>query len=171
MEKLENQPCPICGKPECTLMEDEQDVPYFGKVYLMSMECNACGFKKSDIEAAERHEPSKWSFTLEDDEGLNVRIVKSSEATVKVPYVAEITPGPESQGYITNVEGLLLKLKQRIESTIEGEEDKEIKKKGWKLLKKLSRALVGREKLKIIIEDPSGNSAILSDKAEKSKLK
>jgi C4-type Zn-finger protein len=29
----------------------------------------------------------------------------------------------------------------------------------------------GQEKLKLIIEDPSGNSAIISDKAVKSKLK
>jgi C4-type Zn-finger protein len=31
--------------------------------------------------------------------------------------------------------------------------------------------MVGREKLKIIIEDPTGNSAIISDKAIKAPLK
>jgi zinc finger protein len=135
------------------------------------MECGACGFKKADVEAAEQNEPAKWSFSIENDEDLNVRIVKSSEATVKLPHIVEINPGSDSEGYITNVEGLLQKVKHRIEASIEDEEDKEVKKQGWKLLKKLNKALVGREKLKLIIEDPSGNSAILSDKAEKKKLK
>ena len=171
MGKLENQPCPVCGKKACTLTEDEQDVPYFGKVYLLSMDCSSCGFKKADVEVAERQEPSKWTFTVEGDEDLDVRIIKSSEAKVKIPYIVDITPGPDSHGYITNVEGLLTKVKGRIESTIEDEEDKEVKKQGWKLIKKLNKALVGREKVKIIIEDPSGNSAIISEKAEKSKLK
>ncbi len=171
MEKLENQPCPVCRKKTCALTEDEQDIPYFGKVYIFSMQCSSCGFHKADVEAAERHDPVKWSFTLESDEDLNVRIVKSSEATVKIPYVVEIIPGPDSEGYVTNVEGLINRIKHRIEASIEDEEDHSVKKQGWKLIKKLNRALVGREKLKIIIEDPSGNSAIISEKAVKSKLK
>ena len=39
------------------------------------------------------------------------------------------------------------------------------------MLKKIDDAIWGRAKLKIIIEDPTGNSAIISDKAKKSKLK
>jgi len=39
------------------------------------------------------------------------------------------------------------------------------------MLKKITRITWGKEKAKIIIEDPSGNSAIISDKAVKAKLK
>ncbi len=39
------------------------------------------------------------------------------------------------------------------------------------ILKKLQKVKWGKEKLKIILEDPTGNSAIISDKAVKSKLK
>ena len=38
------------------------------------------------------------------------------------------------------------------------------------MLKKLIRIMWGQEKTKIIIEDPSGNSAILHEKAVKEKL-
>jgi len=38
------------------------------------------------------------------------------------------------------------------------------------MLKKLQNVLWGSEKLKIIIEDPSGNSAIISEKAVRQKL-
>jgi len=50
-------------------------------------------------------------------------------------------------------------------------EDKDEKKKARKLLKKLNKVMWGDEKLKITIEDPSGNSAIISDKTQTSKLK
>jgi len=39
------------------------------------------------------------------------------------------------------------------------------------MVKKLQKVLWGDEKLKLIIEDPTGNSAIISDKAVKAKLK
>ena len=48
--------------------------------------------------------------------------------------------------------------------------DEEAKKKAKNLLKKLLNVKWGKESLKIIIEDPTGNSAIISDKAVKSKL-
>ena len=50
------------------------------------------------------------------------------------------------------------------------EEDPAIKKKAKNQLKKLMKVMWGQEKMKIIIEDPSGNSAIISDRAVKSKL-
>jgi len=45
------------------------------------------------------------------------------------------------------------------------------KNKAKNMLKKILRVMWGQEKLKIIVEDPSGNSAIISDKAVKSSLK
>ena len=52
----------------------------------------------------------------------------------------------------------------------EGEDDPAAKTKGKNLIKKLNNVLVGREPLKIIIEDLSYHSAIISDKAQKNKL-
>ena len=43
--------------------------------------------------------------------------------------------------------------------------------KAKNMLKKINKIIDGQEKAKLIIEDPSGNSAIISEKAEKSKLK
>lgn len=170
MSELKGQPCHLCGEKKLTLKEEELDIPYFGKVYVLTMECEGCGFRKSDIEPAEEKEPAKYTFEVESEEDLNVRIVKSGEATVKIPHVITMEPGVASEGFITNVEGLLEKIKRMIESSVEGEEDEDAKNKGRNLVKKLGKALVGREKLKIIIEDPSGHSAIISDKAQRSKL-
>ena len=170
-EDLELKPCPLCNEKSLILTEREMEVPYFGKVYLFSMTCNNCKYHKADVESSERKEPVKFEFEISSEEDMKVRIVKSSEATVKLPHLASITPGPASQGYVTNVEGILRRVKYQIESAKETAEDEEEKVKAENLLKKITRITWGQEKQKLIIEDPSGNSAIISDKAIKSALK
>ncbi len=169
-EELKNQPCPICGKNTLELREAETEVPYFGKMYLFSMSCDACKYHKADIEAMEQHEPCKWTFDIAAEDDMKVRVIKSSEATVKIPHVTTITPGPASNGYVTNVEGIINRVKHEIEVARDAEEDEAAKKKCKNLLKKLQRVVWGKETLKMIIEDPSGNSAIISEKAVKGKL-
>ncbi|MBI4980928.1 ZPR1 zinc finger domain-containing protein [Candidatus Woesearchaeota archaeon] len=169
--ELKGQLCPACGENKSILREDEVDIPHFGKVYVLTLECEACGYKKSDLEPAEEKEPCRFTFELESDVDLNVKVVKSGEATLKIPHIITIEPGVASDGYITNIEGLLEKVKKMIESSVDAEEDDDdAVKKSKNLIKKLNRALAGQEKLKIIIEDPTGHSAIISDKAVKSKL-
>ncbi len=164
-------PGPMCRQKTLTLVEDEKEVPYFGKVYVFSMNCSNCKYHKADVEIAETKEPSRYSLEISGDKDLKVRIVKSSEATVKIPHVVTIEPGPAASGYVTNVEGILNRVKHQIEVARDSEEDPAAKKKAKNLLKKLGKVMWGKDKLKIIIEDPSGNSAIVSDKAEKKVLK
>lgn len=170
MSQLAGQKCPLCGENKATLKEETIDVPHFGKMFVFSIECTGCGYRKSDLEAAETKEPCKYTFDVTSDADLNVKIVKSGEATVKIPHIITIEAGPSSEGYITNVEGLLDKVKKMIESAMEAEEDDDAKKKAKNLIKKLNNVMVGRDSLKIIIEDQTGNSAIISEKAQKSKL-
>lgn len=170
MVELAGQKCALCGEHKSTLSETDLDIPHFGKVFVLTIECAACGYKKSDIELAEKKEPCKYTFEVATEEDLNVRIVKSSEATVKIPQIITIEPGPAADGYVTNVEGLLQNVKTVIESNMDSEEDEDVKNKARNMIKKLGKVLVGREPLKIIIEDPMGFSAIISDKAVRSKL-
>jgi len=168
---LKNQPCPMCPKKTLTLMESEQDVPYFGKVFVFSMDCTSCKYHKADIEAAERKDPCKYTFDITGKDDLNVRIVKSAKAIVKIPHIGTIEPGPAAEGYVTNVEGILQRIKEKVEQLRDAEEDKTVKKRAKNIIKKLQKVLWGDEKLKIILEDPTGNSAIISDKAVKAPLK
>src|SRR3989344_8367358 len=170
MSELKNQDCPFCGEKKCSLREEELDIPFFGRVFVLSMECDACGARKSDVEPAERKEPCKFTLEVESEDDLNIKVVKSGEATLKIPHVITIESGPASDGYVTNVEGVLEKVKGVIESAAESEEDPNAKKKARNLIKKLNKVQVGRESLKIIIEDQTGHSAIISEKAQRSKL-
>ena len=171
MAELTGQQCAFCGENKLTLREEEVEIPFFGRVFVLSMDCTGCGYRKADVEPAEQKEPCKYTLEVSSDADLNIKIIKSAEATVKIPHVITIESGPASEGYITNVEGLLEKVKAMIQSAADAEEDDPAaKNKGKNLIKKLNKVLVGREVLKIIIEDSSGHSAIISDKAQKSKI-
>ncbi len=170
VEELEHEPCPLCHEKTLILTESESEIPYFGRVFLYSMTCTNCKYHKADVEAAEQKEPVKYTFEVSSEDDMKVRVVKSSEATVKIPQITTITPGPASQGFVTNIEGILNRVKAQIETLKDTAEDEEDKTKAKNLLKKLIRIKWGQEKQKIIIEDPSGNSAIISEKAQKSKL-
>jgi len=171
LEQVRGQPCPMCHTKNLTLMERDLEVPFFGKLMAFSMSCTNCKFHKADVEVLEGQEPCKYTLEIDGEEDLNIRIVRSSQATVKLPHITTITPGPASQGYVTNVEGILKRVQREIQSLRDSEEDPAAKKKAKNLLKKLQKIMWGHEKQKLIIEDPSGNSAIVSEKAVKEKLK
>ena len=170
MAELKNQHCSICGGNKATLREEEAEIPHFGRIFILSVECSDCGYRKSDIEPAEKKEPCKYTFEIDNEKDLDIRVVKSGSATVKIPHVITIESGPASGGYVTNVEGVIERVKSAIQSAGEAEDDPSKKKKAKNTVKKLNKVLLGREKLKLIIEDPTGFSVIISDKATKGKL-
>ena len=168
---LKNQKCPMCMKDSLTVYEYQTEVPHFGTAYLFSVECSNCGFKLSDVEFENSLNPVKWTFVVENEDDLKPLVVKSSQALVELGNIMKMEPGIGSEGFITTVEGLILRGKEILQQLYDSEEDKDEKKKIWDLIKKLNKVLWGDAKLKIVIEDPYGNSAIVSDKAKKEPLK
>jgi len=172
-EILIGQDCPFCHKKTLTMMERDIEVPYFGRLSLFSMSCSnsECNYHKADVESVEPKEPCRYTFEISSEEDMSVRVVKSSSATIKIPHITTITPGPASNGYVTNIEGILNRVKNQVEHLRDSEEEEEeARSKAKNMVKKLIRVIWGKEKLKIIIEDPSGNSAIISERAVKEKM-
>ena len=138
MEKLENQHCPVCHKDTLTLSETDMEVPYFGTVFVFSMDCPACGFRKTDIDPVEPKEPAKYTLEIKDPKDLSIRIVKSSNATVKFPQLKiTIEPGAGAEGFVANVEKLLNEIYKNVKFIKENEEDSTKRKKAWKLMDKI----------------------------------
>ena len=170
-ETLPGQPCPMCRQKTLTLMESELEIPFFGKAFVFSMNCSSCKYHMADVESEEKHDPVKYTIDIDSEEDMKIRVVKSSTATVKIPHITTIEPGAASIGYISNIEGILNRVKSAVEQSRDSAEDPDDRKKAKNMLKKLQKVIWGQEKLKIIIEDPNGNSAIISEKAVKSRLK
>jgi len=174
MQEIKNELCPVCYKKTLILIEEKRDIPYFGKCYLMGMTCQneECKYHVSDVECENNKGPAKYTFTVKNKKDLDVRVVKSAQASIKVPQLRmSVEPGEASIGYVSNVEGVLRRFKKILEDSRDNAEDDSEKKTAKNLLKKLWKVECGEMELKIIIEDKTGNSAIISDKAEIAKLK
>src|SRR3989338_1032287 len=172
MEKLEKQDCPFCYEKKLTLTQEEIEIPYFGKTFIFGMQCFGCNYNESDVEAEELKEPTRYTIEINNEEDMKIRVVKSSQAIVKVPTLRmEVKPGTIPEGYVSNVEGVLDKFKKIIEDQRDLTDDGDVRKNAKNLLKKLWKVKLGDISVKIVIEDPSGNSAIISNKAKIEKLK
>ena len=167
---VKGEQCPMCKQKTLSLMEDEREIPFFGKCYLFSMTCSNCHYHKADVEAEEKHPPAKYTIEISSEEDMKIRVVKSSSTTVKIPHMITLESGENSNGFISNIEGILNRMKKVIEFARDNEEDKALQKKAKNRLKQLNKVMWGQESIKLIIEDPNGNSAIISEKVVKSIL-
>ncbi|RME53377.1 ZPR1 zinc finger domain-containing protein [Candidatus Woesearchaeota archaeon] len=168
---LKGELCPVCHKKTLTLMETPYEIPFFGTCSLFSMDCEHCKYHKADVEFSEKHPPAKFTLEVSNEEDLKARVIKSASATIKIPHLITIESTEFSNGYVTNVEGVLNRIRHQIAFARDDSDDPAVKKKAKQHLKKIDRVLWGKEKLKLILEDPSGNSAIISPRAQKTVLK
>jgi zinc finger protein len=162
-------PCPSCSH-EIEYLYYTEDIPYFSELLIISANCPACGYRYVDTQLLKSAEPSRHEFTVTGAEDLAVRVVRSMSGTVKIPELGvQVDPGPACQGFVTNVEGVLDRIEHVVGSTLlwaEGEE----RKNASALLSRIAQARSGDLPFTLILDDPSGNSAIVSDKAQKTSL-
>jgi len=172
MDIAHNQDCPVCGEKTLTIIEDENDIPYFGKVALFSMQCKSCGYRQSDVEALEKKDPARYEIEVNCKKDLDIRVVRSSEGMIKIPTLRmSLEPGTGAQGFVSNIEGVLLRFKKIVEGQRDDAEDPSIKKSAKTLLKKMWKIECGDMPCKIVVEDKTGNSVIISPKVKVTKLK
>jgi zinc finger protein len=87
--------------------------------------------------------------------------------TIKIPELGvEITPGPACEGFVSNIEGVLDRIERVVEAALRWSEGEE-KENARALLSRIAQARKGALPFTLILEDPSGNSAIISEKAQK----
>ncbi len=163
-------PCPACGR-ELRINTLLYDTPFFGKVLLTTIVCD-CGFKHSDAIVSEIKEPTRFTVKI-NKETLYDKVIRSTSGTIRVPEIGvEIEPGPASQAFITNLEGVLMKIRDIVEMARRwNADDKDKVSRCDEILKKIDDTLEGRDELTLILEDPFGNSLILSDSAFRERMK
>jgi len=164
-ENVECDYCPSCNRKSLRVNNTIISIPYFGEVLDFTILCSNCGYRKADIMPIEIKEPSRYSLNVKSACDASIRIVKSSTCTIRIPELGvTVEPGPISEGYISNVEGLLSRISKVIGMGMKMGEDEE-KKNGKDLIERIDRLIEGQETVCIILEDPLGYSAIASDKA------
>jgi len=163
-------PCPACGR-ELRINTLLYDTPFFRKVLLTTITCE-CGFKHSDAIVSEIKEPTRFTVKI-NKETLYDKVIRSTSGTIRVPEIGvEIEPGPASQAFITNLEGVLMKIRDIVEMARRwNADDKDKVSRCDEILKKIDDTLEGKDELTLILEDPFGNSLILSDSAFRERMK
>ena len=166
--------CPVCGGQKTLEVTNRTDnIPYFGDILETSVLCKECGYQSSDSISLSQNDPMR--FILEIDESkLNTRVAKSQTATLTIPDLGlKVEPGPKSQGYVSNVEGILNRFESAIVRalTLEGENiDKTVEDNALNHIEKLASIKMGELSTKLVLEDPFGNSVIDDEDAVKELL-
>ncbi len=157
--------CPLCQNSIIITWQPD-NIPFFGDVMYTCSQCD-CGFKYADTMVLTQREPMRFTLGVESPEDLDIRLIRSISGTIRIPELGiNIEPGPASESYVSNVEGVLCRIEDVV-GMVTRWEDEPIKKieRAHEILESLRQVRLGELGITIIIEDPLGNSAIISDKA------
>lgn len=159
--------CPACGiEGVAKSIMKEIEIPHFGNVLETTLLCPSCGFRHSDVIALDQNDPAKYVLEINKN-NLSIRIVRSQSATVVIPEVGvKVEPGPKSEGYVTNVEGVLTRFEDAVIKALNLFDDKESQTNAKKTLQHIRELKKGNGTATLIILDPFGQSNIVSEKAE-----
>ncbi len=160
--------CPLCsGELKTNWIED--NIPFFGEVMHITSICE-CGFKYSDTLILSQREPIHYEMKVRSPDDLDARVVRSTSGTIRIPELGvEIEPGPASESFISNVEGVLERVEEILRMVTRWE-DEDKAGRALELLSIIEKARAGEYQMTLVIEDPLGNSAIIAEKAISRKL-
>ena len=163
--------CPVCqSRGTVEFISKTESIPYFGEIMESTLRCLKCGYKHSDMICLEQKDPIRYSLKANKD-NINARVIKSQTATVSIPELGlKVEPGSKSQGYVSNVEGLLNRFEDAVKTALNFVEDEESKNNATKILEEIENVKNGEKTVEIIIEDPFGHSMIIHEDASKREL-
>jgi len=154
--------CPCCDSESIITSQTEYNVDHFGSILFSVTSCKKCGYKHTDIFSLEKREPVLLKTKIDSIEDLDIKVIKSGTTTIRIPeFGAKITPGPYSEGFITNVEGVLSKVEDALTFMLSSAEGKRLKK-GANILKQMRLARESKPHFTLILEDSFGNCGLVS---------
>ncbi len=163
--------CPICGgKGTLKAIQYIHEIPYFGKVMESTIYCERCGYRNADVMILEDRPPKLYTVKVENEKDLFTRVVRSKSGTIELEEIGvKIEPGPAAEGFITNIEGVLERVRETLLMAREfrkQEGDEEAVKKADEILEYIEEVKEGKKPLTVRIADPLGNSALIGEKVK-----
>jgi zinc finger protein len=158
--------CAVCNKKTLKCLDFEDEIPYFGRILNLQVKCENCGFKHNDFIFLEEHEPVRLELEISGSGDLKIRVARSSHAIITIPELGiMVEPVTMGDSFITNVEGVFARI-IKIIMQLYRNSSKDEKDRLIEILKKIGLMRAGKLKLTLIIDDPTGNSKIISDKVK-----
>ena len=161
--------CPVCNSKKTLEVKNiTENIPYFGDILETSVYCRNCGYQESDNISLEQNDPSRYSLLI-NSQKLSSRVAKSQTATITIPELGiKVEPGPKSQGYVSNVEGILSRFEEAVIRAIklEGENiNPDVENNALDIIEMITKIKMCELETLMILEDPFGNSVIDDDDA------
>lgn len=162
--------CPACGR-EIQIIHHRLEIPHFPDLLIVSIACDACGYRHTDTIIPEEGEPAQWTVRVEEPADLSIRVVRSMTGTITIPELGlAVEPGTACEGFVTNIEGVLSRFEGAVESALAHAESEDERAAALRVQERIARAREAAFPFTVVLEDPAGNSALVSEKAEKTRL-
>ena len=166
MQTIVPGPCPSCNT-EIEYLYKTENIPYFSDILIISAICPSCGYKFVDTQLLKQADPARYTMAVDSGDDLAVRVVRSMSASIEIPeFGVRIDPGPVCEGFVSNVEGVLDRIEQVVKGVLSWGTDVE-RENAAALLADIARVRAGTFPVTLVLEDPSGNSGIIAEKARK----
>jgi zinc finger protein len=154
--------CPVCG----AVSESQflpYDVPFFGEIMIFTAVCSSCGYHATDVMVLSEKEIKRCELVVSSEEDLNSLVVRSSSGSIEIPELGVSIEPKRGEAFITTVEGVL----ERVEDVVNLlSRDGTGKERADEVLKLIAQIKSGEANMTLIIDDPTGNSAIISEKVK-----
>jgi len=155
--------CPLCSK-ELVTNWVKDNIPFFGEVMHITSTCE-CGLRYSDTMIMAQSEPVHYEMKVRAQEDLDARVVRSTSGTIRIPELGvDIEPGPASESFVSNIEGVLDRVSDILQMVIRWDEPDKTRR-AQELQCAIEKVMAGKSEITVIIEDPMGNSAIIAESA------
>lgn len=155
------QPCPACGQQRLLYTAADLDIPYFGQTIETLILCQACGFKHADVIIGKTQTPTRFTYQVDSADDMSVRVVRSTSGTIRIPELgAVVEPGPNSEAYVSNVEGVLNRFERIVNQLGRDAQEPEQQRRVEQRLAQIADAKEGRFPFTLVVEDPYGNSLV-----------
>jgi len=108
---------------------------------------------------------TRFEFDITSCDDLSVRVIRAETCRIEIPELGvTIEPGSASEGFITNVEGVLSRIEKVIGMTMSwalGDGDEKKIQQIEEIFERIDAVKKGEFVITLILEDETGNSAIL----------
>lgn len=164
---IEETVCPSCGGRGLEYTAEPVPLPFLGESLETMLRCGACGYRHNDFILTTSHEPTRHSYRVTRAEDMSVRVVRSGSGTLRIPELGVcIEPGIASEAFVSNVEGVILRIGRVLDQLLRDAEDEGARRRAESLAATLEDIRAGRgPPVTLVLEDPFGNSSIPAEGA------
>jgi zinc finger protein len=151
--------CPLCGA-ESTVHFLPYEIPFFGEIMIITSVCSSCGYRSTDVMVLSGERKERSEIVVSSTEDLNALVVRSSFGTIRIPELGVNVEPKRGEAFVTTVEGVLRRV-ERVVKILQKDVKGARKKRAEEVLKHIEKIKSGEARMTLIIDDPTGNSAIL----------